>query len=262
MGWRIIETLLWWMNNIHWIYSFALNALWESFNGRCNICIFNFILSASKYFRKWKWTYKPDICIKNGEIFFFFRLWMQFSPTRGCFSQMFKKQISKHSSNQIFWHQFCLWKTPSSRFLFFSPLCMPIFFKTFHLPIFGELRKLHAKNFMFSVKIGGEIIFQSWLLLHPCYNFAIVHCIALVDNPMWCVGGNKPGSICNICNLHIWAHCNVCSGLSRLWGISLGALRLSQHPYSVTPPHLWEIITLQVGLKWFVEFDITCTTLG
>ena len=44
---------------------------------------------------------------------------MQFSPTRGWFSQMFKKQISKHSSKQIFWHQFCLWKTPSSRFFCF-----------------------------------------------------------------------------------------------------------------------------------------------
>ena len=94
---------------------------------------------------------------------------MQFSPTRGCFSQMFKKQISKHSSKQFFWHQFFLWKTPSSRFFLFFPLfaCLYIL-KLFHLPVFEELRKLHAKDFMFSVKIGREIIFQSWQL-YDCF---------------------------------------------------------------------------------------------
>ena len=56
---------------------------------------------------------------------------------------------------------------------------MPFFFKTNYLPILGELRKLHAKIYTFSVKIGREINFQSWLLydcfFHSCYNFAIVH---------------------------------------------------------------------------------------
>ena len=42
--------------------------------------------------------------------------------------------------------------------------------KLFHLPIFGELRKLHAKKFMFSVKIGREINFQSWLLYDWFYT--------------------------------------------------------------------------------------------
>ena len=111
---------------------------------------------------------------------------MQFSPTRGCFAQMFKKQILKHSSKQLFWHQFCLWKTPSSRFFAFFPPCMPFFFKKNYLPILGELRKLHAKIYTFSVKIGREINFQSWLLydcfFHSCYNFAIVQCC---ENIQW-----------------------------------------------------------------------------
>ena len=110
---------------------------------------------------------------------------------RGCFSQMFKKQISSHSSKQIFWHPLCLWKTPYSRFFFFFPLfaCIDLL-KLFHLPIFGELRKLHAKNFMFSVKIGREIIFQSWqlfdLFFTQCYNFPIVHWSACstIDQPV------------------------------------------------------------------------------
>ena len=49
----------------------------------------------------------------------------------------------------------------------------------FHISILGELRKVHAKNVMFSVKIGREIIFQSWQLHDLFYsqwnNFAKVH---------------------------------------------------------------------------------------
>ena len=106
---------------------------------------------------------------------------MQFSPTRGCFSQMFKKQISKHSSKQIFWHQFCLWKTPSSRFFLFSPLCMPIFFKTFSSSGFWGVKKASCKRF----HVFGENwqrnhfpkLTTLWLLLHPnVTNFAIVQC--------------------------------------------------------------------------------------
>ena len=91
---------------------------------------------------------------------------------------MFKKQISQHSSKQIFWNQFCLWKTPPSRFCCFPLFTCLDFEKLFHFPNFGELKKLHAKNFMFFVKIGREIIFQSWLLFDwfytQCYNFPIV----------------------------------------------------------------------------------------
>ena len=93
----------------------------------------------------------------------------------GVFSQMFKKQISKHSSKQ-----FCLWKTPSSHFFIFPLFACLYFLKLFHLSIFGELRKVRAKNFMFLVIIDREIIFRSWQLYDlfhtQCYNFAIVHC--------------------------------------------------------------------------------------
>ena len=105
----------------------------DEMNG-CQSCSVLFHKRSNRKHGKWKWTDKPDIwppCSiqKWGEIFVkhFFRLWMQFSPTRGCFSQMFKKQISKHSSKQICWHQFCLWKTPSSR-CFLFPLFACLYF--------------------------------------------------------------------------------------------------------------------------------------
>ena len=108
---------------------------------------------------------------------------MQFSPTRGCFSQIFKKQISLHSSKQIFGTHFVCEKHPLHVFFFFPLFACIDLLKLFHLPIFGELRKLHAKNFMFSVKIGREIIFQSWqlfdLFFTQCYNFPIVQCFQL-----------------------------------------------------------------------------------
>ena len=63
------------------------------------------------------------------------------------------------------------------------------FIKLFHLPIFEELREVHAKKFMFLVKIGREIIFRSWqlydLFYTQCYNFAIVHCFVLPRKIVW-----------------------------------------------------------------------------
>ena len=96
---------------------------------------------------------------------------MQFSPTRGCFSQMFKKQISLHSSKQIFWHPFCLWKTPSSRFFLFSPLRMPRFIKTFSSSDFWGVKKGPCKKF----HVFGENwqrnhfpkLATLWFILHP-----------------------------------------------------------------------------------------------
>ena len=115
-----------------------------------------------------------------------FRLWMQFSPIRGCFSQMFVLQKEFLFARGLNWDQSCLWKTPPSHFLlffaFFSP-CLSIFFLFFfHLQIFGELRKLHAKIYTFSVKIGREINFQSWLL-YDCLSPMLQLChSALVSN--------------------------------------------------------------------------------
>ena len=145
----------------------------------CQSCSVLFHMRSNRKQGKWKWTYKPDIwppCSiqKWGEIFVkhsFFRLWMQFSPTRGCFSQMFKKQISKHSSKQFFGHQFCLWKTPSSRFFLFSPLCMHRFCKTFSPSNFWGVKKAPCKK----IHVFGENwqrnhfpkLTTLWLLLYP-----------------------------------------------------------------------------------------------
>ena len=100
---------------------------------------------------------RPAASKKIGEIFVkhFFRLWMQCFPTRWCFSQMFNC-IQQYN---FFGTHFVCEKHPLHVFFFF-PLfeCLDLL-KLFHLPIFEELRKVHAKNFMFSVKIGREIIF-------------------------------------------------------------------------------------------------------
>ena len=71
----------------------------------------------------------------------------------------------------IFWHQFCLWKTPPSRFFLFSPLCMAIFFKTFPSSDFWGVKKASCKK----VHVFGENwqrnhfpkLTTFWLLLHP-----------------------------------------------------------------------------------------------
>ena len=101
-----------------------------------------------------------------------------FFAIRGCFSQMFVLQKKILFARGLNWDQSFLWKTPPSHFLLFSPLACPYFFNFFHLQIFGELRKLHAKIYTFSVKIEREINFRSWLLFycifHPCRHFAIV----------------------------------------------------------------------------------------
>ena len=110
-----------------------------------------------------------------------------FFAIRGCFSQMFVLQKKIIFARGLNWDQSCLWKTPPSHFLLFSPLVCPYFLKKFHLQIFGELRKLYAKIYTFSVKIDRENNFQSWLLFIAFFthvtNFAIVqslntvHCI-------------------------------------------------------------------------------------
>ena len=104
----------------------------------------------------------------------------------GVFHKCSKNKYQSIHQNKFFGTHFVCEKHPLHVFCFFPPLCMPIFKKKNHLPIFGELRKLHSKKFMFSVKIGREINFQSWLLydcfFHSCYNFAIVQCC---ENIQW-----------------------------------------------------------------------------
>ena len=125
-----------------------------------------------------------------------------FFAIRGCFSQMFVLQKRFIFARGLNWDQSCLWKTPPSHFLLFSPLACPYFFNFFHLQIFGELRKLHAKIYTFSVKIDREINFQSWLLFyrifHPCHQLchsAMMHTMPL--NFPNCRAGN--GLILHIC---------------------------------------------------------------
>ena len=125
----------------------------------CSVLFHNrgtsFILQTNTTQRKWKWTDKSDIwppCSiqkMRWDIcrILFFRLRMPFFPIRGCFWQMFKKQISKHSSKQIFWHSFCLSKTPPSRFLLFSPSCLFIFFYFFFIYRFFRSLESFMPNF-------------------------------------------------------------------------------------------------------------------
>ena len=98
----------------------------------------------------------------------------------GVFHKCSKNKYQSIHQNKFFGTHFVCEKHPLHVFFFFPLFACLYFLKLFHLPIFEELRKLHAKNFMFSVKIGREIIFQSWQLFDcfytQCYNFAIVQC--------------------------------------------------------------------------------------
>ena len=77
------------------------------------------------------------------------------------------------------WDQSCLWKTPPSHFLLFSPLACPYFFYFFSSPDFWGVKEAPCKN----LYVFGE----NWqrnqfpkltnllLLFVSCYNFPIVH---------------------------------------------------------------------------------------
>ena len=96
------------------------------------------------------------------------------------FHKCSKSKYHRFRQNNFFGTHFSCEKHPLYVFCFFPPLHANFFSKKNYLPILGELRKLHAKIYTFSVKIDREINFQSWLLydcfFHSCYNFAIVHC--------------------------------------------------------------------------------------
>ena len=71
---------------------------------------------------------------------------MQFSPIRGCFSQMFVLQKEFLFARGLNWDQSCLWKTPPSHFLLFSPLACPYFFNFFSSPDFWGVKEAPCKN--------------------------------------------------------------------------------------------------------------------
>ena len=116
-----------------------------------------------------------DIC----KIFFSSDFGCNFLLLEGVFHKCSKSKYRSIHQKKFVGAHFVCEKHPLHVFFFFPLFACIDLLKLFHLPIFGELRKLHAKNFMFSVKIGREIIFQSWqlfdLFFTQCYNFPIVH---------------------------------------------------------------------------------------
>ena len=109
----------------------------------------------------------------------------------GVFHKCSKNKYQSIHQNKFFGTNFVCEKHPLHVFFFFPLFACLYFLKLFHLPVFEELRKLHAKDFMFSVKIGREIIFQSWQLYDLFYsqwdNFAIVHCWKTLPYELNCV---------------------------------------------------------------------------
>ena len=117
---------------------------------------------------------RGDICKT-----FFSDFGCNFLLLEGVFHKCSKNKYQSIHQNNFFGTNFVCEKHPLHVFFFFPLFACLYFFKLFVLTVFEELRKLHAKNFMFSVKIGREIIFQSLQLFDcfytQCYNFAIVH---------------------------------------------------------------------------------------
>ena len=85
---------------------------------------------------------------KRGKIFVkqFFRIKTHFLAIRGCFSQMFVLQKEFLFARGLNWDQSCLWKTPPSHFLLFSPLACPYFFNFFSSPDFWGVKEAPCKN--------------------------------------------------------------------------------------------------------------------
>ena len=133
----------------------------------------HFILKTNTTHRKWKWTEKSDIwppCSiqKRAEIFaksFFQTLDAIFSYKGVFFINVQKANIKAFIKTIFLTPSLSVKNTPFTFLLF--PLLACFFFICF--PIFGELRKLHAKFFMFWMTIDREIIFQSWLLCDCLY---------------------------------------------------------------------------------------------
>ena len=82
-----------------------------------------------------------------------------------------------------FWYAFfdtklILSQHPQQVFYNFKNPFLKIFGKSIIFLIFWMFLHHPSKFGEFSLKIGGEIICQSWPLLTPFFNFRIVHCVS------------------------------------------------------------------------------------
>ena len=91
--------------------------------------------------------------------------------TKYAFSKMFLTfRYASFDTNLI------LWQHPQQVFYNFKNLFLKIFGKSIIFLIFWMFLHHPSKFGEFSLKIGGEIICQSWPLLTPFFNFRIVQC--------------------------------------------------------------------------------------
>ena len=146
------------LNIFHYFQSWKVKVNWET----------RYLATPQHPKNRW------DIC----KMFFFSDFGCNFLLLGGVFHKCSKSKYHSIHQNNFFDTHFVCEKHPLHVFFFFPLFTCIDLLKLFHLPIFGELRKLHGKKIMFSVKIGREIIFQSWqlydLFYTQCYNFAIV----------------------------------------------------------------------------------------
>ena len=106
---------------------------------------------------------RPPASKKIGEIFvkLFQTLDAIFSYKRVFFTNVQEANIIAFTETIILAPILSVKNTLFTFFFFFSLFACIDLLKLFHLPIFGELRNLHAKIDTFSVKIDREINFQS-----------------------------------------------------------------------------------------------------
>ena len=94
------------------------------------------------------WSFAKTLLLKIGKIakIYIFQNKNAFFSIRGCFSQMFVLQKKFLFARGLNWDQSCLWKTPPSHFLLFSPLACPYFFNFFSSPDFWGVKEAPCKN--------------------------------------------------------------------------------------------------------------------
>ena len=99
----------------------------------------------------------------------------------------------------------------------------------------------HPSKFgKFLLKIGGEIICQSWPLLTPFFNFRIVHCVSgWKDFFLYCLLNSNFGLICSISILYYLRYiCTLSLMAAHLilhTGFSINILVLSLLSPTLTP---------------------------
>ena len=104
--------------------------------------------------------------------------------TKNAFSKMFLTfRYAFFDTNLI------LWQHPQQVFYNFKNPFLKIFGKSIIFLIFWMFLHHPSKFGEFSLKIGGEIICQSWPLLTPFFNFRIVQCrrfliVFLIKSPI------------------------------------------------------------------------------